>query len=314
MSSGGNFADFFQARNAADLKVFMTNERHLRNSNHLERNNEALFLACRNGADKICEVLIIFGADVNYVVSQSTPLFIACYFAHPACVNLLLAHGAETSPRNVADSRTPLLATSVEDVTQVGSALDQFIDNRCLCMRLLLDAGVVIDQRNNDGFTALMCATWNFRLTEILVKAGADVNILNNIRISSLHVASKGNDENVVQLLVEHGAAIDAVDVHGSTPLHFACCHFKPAVVDTLLHQCADIDTVNNDGYTALQLAMYRPVTSPNRVDVLQLMAACAQTRLEDSSADWIRLARNERSRSQMGSTGTARQRRRRHI
>ena len=95
--------------------------------------------------------------------------------------------------------------------------------------------------------------------------------------------------------LLEGGADIDVVDIFGQTPLHWACYHLLPAVVDLLLRHNADIDIVDNGGATALRLSLYQPSTSPNRVAVLQVMATCAQTRLEASSADWIRLARNER-------------------
>ena len=54
---------------------------------HLERNNHALFDACRDGFDEICEVLMGFGVIGNStVVDNKTP--------HPACVDLLLIHGA----------------------------------------------------------------------------------------------------------------------------------------------------------------------------------------------------------------------------
>ena len=312
MSSVDSLSYFIQAGDAAGLQVFMTNEIPLRIAHRVGRNNRALFEACRIGFHKISEVLISFGADVNYEVYRSTPLNIACFNAHPACVDVLLANGANANLSTLSNGYTPLMSTARRQDTPVGLTLDQFIDHRCRCMRSLLNAGAVIDQRANDSYTALMFAMWNFRLTEILVKEGADVNILNNLRTSSLHFACDGNDSNVVNLLVEFGADIDVVNVFGEKPLHLACYHLHPAIVESLLYRGADIDIVKNSGRTVLHMAMSEPV-SPNRVAVLQLMATCAQTRLEESSADWIRLARNERSRPQMalGSMGTARQRRR---
>ena len=112
---------------------------------------------------------------------------------------------------------------------------------------------------------------------------------------SDLHRAALNNSVDLVQRLVEGGADMDEVDILGRTPLYWACHCLKPAVVESLLRHNADIDIVDSYGRTALQLAMSRPVTSPNRVAVLQLMATCAQTRLEASSAEWNRLARNER-------------------
>ena len=314
------FSDLIQAGDATGLHVFMTNNR-----SQFERNtrvSRALFDACRVGADKICEVLISFGADVNYVVDhmfELTPLSVACHNAHPACVDILLAHGVDASASNFALMETAL---ELRD-TPVGLTLDQFIDNRCRCMRSLLDAGAAIDQRNNNGLTVLMHAIWNFRLTEILVNAGASVNILNNYRSSSLHFACYRNHHDVVELLLERGADIDAANMFGMTPINGACALYNlcPAVLETLLHHGANIDIVDHHGRTALQKAMTRSPpnarsNSPTRVALLQLMATCAQTRLEESSADWIRLARNERSRPQIpiGSIGISRQRRRRNI
>ena len=105
-----------------------------------------------------------------------------------------------------------------------------------------------------------------------------------------LHRAILRNNSAVVSEWMLGGAE---VDVNGLTPLYLACLYLNPAIVDALLRHNADIDIVTY-GRTALQWVISRPVTSPNRVSVLQLMATCAQTRLEASSADWIRLALNE--------------------
>ena len=82
-SSANSFTDYIQENEAEGLHVYMTNEHYLRRA-YSERNNQALFEACRDGADKICEVLIYFKAGVNCKVEQSTPLFITCDKAQSA--------------------------------------------------------------------------------------------------------------------------------------------------------------------------------------------------------------------------------------
>ena len=320
MSSVGRFHKFIQARDAAGLKFHMS--RHMTKEPNITieyRNTQAFLGACRDGSNEICEVLISFGANVSPNNGCYTaPLSLACSNAHPACVDLLLSHGADA---NVGDWAfmyylSPLME-AVRYKTHVDLTLDEFIDNRCRCIRSLLTAGVTIDQTDHAGRTSLMLAAWNIRLTVILVEAGANMNILDNINTSVLHIACmRDTSVDVAEYFLERGADINAVTTSGITPLHYACTQFMCATVETLLCRGADIDIANNNGRTPLDLTLSNPSISANRVAVLQLIATCAQTRLEASSADWIRLARNERSRPQVaiGSMGTARVRRRRHI
>ena len=135
------------------------------------------------------------------------------------------------------------MATSIEVYTVDGFTVDQFIDNRCRCMRLLA-AGAAIDQIDCDGWSEVIYTTWNFRLTEILVDFGTNVKILNTSHISALHFASERNNVDVVELLLGRGADIDANNAFGLTPLHLACNILRPAIVELFLHQFADIDIV----------------------------------------------------------------------
>ena len=73
MGSAGSFPDFIQARDAEGLRAYMATE--FIQVFYRQRNNRALFEACRDGADEICEVLISFGCDVNFAGGNGlTPL------------------------------------------------------------------------------------------------------------------------------------------------------------------------------------------------------------------------------------------------
>ena len=271
--------------------------------------NEALLEASRYGLADVCKILFSVGADVNYAkcvetplylgcayayTCVETPLYLACAYAHPACVDLLIAHGSYLNPTSY-DNDTPLVATSMAAYININD--DQMIDARCRCMHLLLDAGANIDETDDNGETALSGAVWNFRLTEILINAGANVNFLDYDMDSILHHACILRlHSNVVELLLEHGANIDAVNADGITPLAYACSHYNLTVVDVLIRHNCDIDIVDSDGYTALRHVSTNAFDSKTeaalKLDVKHLMVICVQTRLQASSSDWIRLAR----------------------
>ena len=302
-----------------------------RKKKKITRDQLALFGACRDGDLEILKDLILLVTNVNFTVWDQmwdlenfafmTPLYIACLNAHHACVDLLLVHGANVNAGIMRWGVTPLMATAHK--TSV-----EFIENRCRCMNSLLDAGAGIDKisRTELKFSALMCAGWNFRLTKVLLNAGANLNIVNKMQCTILTNAIifvnnvspnfKAEIVEIVELLMQSGADIDSVDFSKTTVLHWACYLSRPVGVDMVLLLGADIDMVNYQGKTALQAALSGSYSS-DRLAVLQKMATCSQTRLEASSAEWIRLAQQERNRFNLPqidvcSMDTAKQQRRR--
>jgi ankyrin repeat protein len=59
-------------------------------------------------------------------------------------------------------------------------------------------------------------------VVEILIKNGADVNVIGKFRQSPLHCAVCDNHENIVLRLIESGAHVNQQDSEGLTPLHIA--------------------------------------------------------------------------------------------
>ena len=94
-------------------------------------------------------------------------------------------------------------------------------------VRLLVDAGVSVDQREAFGFTALMqlccdktqdAARW----VALLVDAGADVNARSDGGRTPLHIAAGSGNHDVIAPLVAAGADLRARDRQGRTPLLIA--------------------------------------------------------------------------------------------
>jgi len=86
----------------------------------------------------------------------------------------------------------------------------------------------------NVGVTPLFLATkdGNLKLTELLVKAGADVNAHGaKQNISPLHWAAHKENDKIALFLIQNGADILLADNEGRTPISMA----SPALAEQMI-------------------------------------------------------------------------------
>lgn len=162
------------------------------NVNALYDGVTALWNACWPGSDDIVAWLIKRGADVNQA-SDWTPLYVASIYSYSRCIKLLLDAGADASiptgngciPLHVAhESPTcvSLLIRSYPDGvyvmdekgdTPLHSAAARGTLEACL---LMLQAGSIVDAKNNQGHTPLLFAFVydNRPVAELLIDRGAN--------------------------------------------------------------------------------------------------------------------------------------------
>ncbi|WP_419905412.1 ankyrin repeat domain-containing protein [Kiloniella sp.] len=88
----------------------------------------------------------------------------------------------------------------------------------------MIEAGFDVDERDQDGWTALMLAALNsHRVTSsTLIKAGADLSVSDSLGMTALMAASVAGNKKLVTFMVKSGADIEQEDSVGETAEYMA--------------------------------------------------------------------------------------------
>lgn len=136
-------------------------------------------------------------------------------------------------------------------------------------VKKLLASGVDLNERDDNGFTALGAAAYQGKtnIVKFLVERGADVNFRHTMSGSDLegstplHFASYRGRVDTVRTLIELGADVNARNKHNWTPLHLAVYESHSETVRLLVEAGSDLNiqayriVLFSGGGTALQLA-----------------------------------------------------------
>lgn len=157
----------------------------------------ALMLVVRTGQLAAAELLIEAGADVDAKErwAGQTALMWAGAQLQPKMVKLLLAHGAEVDARSAVREWTRKVSSEPRP-----------------------------KELAQGGLTPLMFAarTGCIECAELLLAAGADINLADPYGVTPLVVAALNLQNDFAAYLVEKGADIDQWDLYGRTPLYVA--------------------------------------------------------------------------------------------
>lgn len=126
-------------------------------------------------------------------------------------------------------------------------------------VRQLLKSGVDVNDRLNDGSTALHWAVLREQadVVSALLEAGADPALLNRNGVSPLFLAVQNGNASIVESLLDAGADPNTLAESGETILMTAAYTGKPEVVQLLLESGALIDARDPDfQQTALMIAV----------------------------------------------------------
>jgi cytohesin len=181
-----------------------------------------LMTAARLGSAEVVKLLLAHGADVNAHETKFDQTALMWATGHPEIVGLLLAKGADTKPVTkaweiTATNYTPITFTlgvtgipwnnDGEYKLRAGgqSALLFAVQKDDMAsVKLLLDAGMDVNQASADGTTPLLASLYTWRTDETH---------------RAPHFAA---DLKMANLLLDRGAKANVADQAGYTPLHGA--------------------------------------------------------------------------------------------
>jgi ankyrin repeat protein len=190
----------------------------------------AMSEAATQGETDIIAALLTAGADVNSANAEGeTALMEVTRTGNVDAARLLLAHGASVEARETWGGQTALMWA----VTQ----------NHPDMMKLLIQHGADVNARSTihdwqrkvtaegrpkdmhrGGLTPLLYATRDgcVPCTQLLLKAGADVNLPDPDKVSPLEMALLNLHWDTAKLLIAQGADVHGWDEWGQTPLYVA--------------------------------------------------------------------------------------------
>lgn len=189
-----------------------------------------LYLACVNGSAPMIAKLLNAGADPNSTTTEGeTALMTAARSGSAEAVDVLIQHGADVNAKEEWRQQTPLMWASAECHPQVAQELIAHgADVNAKQVEWHWERQVTKEPREKwmplGGLTPLHFAARQGCLAgvDVLVKAGAQMNVVNPDGFSPLLLAIINAHYDVAAYLVDHGADANVADETGRTPLYAA--------------------------------------------------------------------------------------------
>ncbi|KAJ5706518.1 hypothetical protein N7536_002207 [Penicillium majusculum] len=232
--------------------------------------------ASLNGHDKITQMLLERGADVNAQGGfYGNILQAACSRGHNKIAQMLLERGADVNAQGgyrgnalqAACSRrydkiAQMLLERGADINAQGGLYGNALQAACFggpdkIAQILLERGADVNAQGGYYGNALQaaCSRGHDKIAQILLERGADINAQGGQYGNALQAACFGGHDKIAQMLLERGADINAQGGYYGNALQAACSRGHDKIAQILLERGADVNAQGGFYGNALQAA-----------------------------------------------------------
>lgn len=232
------------------------------------------------GVDKSCEIveLLINTTNNNINIKDLDENLLHAFknikTSSPVMVRKLIEMGAFVNHMNYLNE-TPLILACTDYELSGGRETFQ----------MLFDHGALVNSKTTSGVSALIracqahyCSEKSIEMVELLIDAGADIEIENSSKSTPLMISvCNGSDvaEKIVKYFLNKNANIHHVDNNNDTCLTFACKYFtginSKNIIKILLDAGANVNNINNGGNTPLTL-LCQLTDIPDITDAIEML------------------------------------------
>ena len=228
-----------------------------------------LHLTALTGQAQMLDALLDRNVEVDAAdAAGRTALNLAAEQGTPEIVEKLLAHGADPN---------------LHPVDEMGSLNQALIKKNYRIIKILIDNGAEVIEKDTWGWYPLLIAGLDFRSASMLLDAGADPNMELVGGAQLIHFAARNGQTNTVELLLDHGIEVDCREGTGSnsfqpTALYRAIENQNEDTVALLISRGADPNLLFENSWTCVLMA-----AKSGHFRILQLLLGHSTHRFNDT-------------------------------
>lgn len=175
------------------------------------------------------------------------------------------------------DTTVSMKTINESDSLKIKDFFEAIAKNDLTQVNMFIKRGIDVNQKDEDGQTALMIATMNNhpKIVKILLENKADVDAYGKHAVdrNPINYASAYGLTDIVTILIEYKPNMMLLNAYGGTPLIPACEEGHYEVAKLLLEKTnVNVNHINNLGYTAIYEVVFTKGRSPIYVDIAKLL------------------------------------------